>query len=455
MLIDEITIKVKAGSGGRGAVHFHREKFVPKGGPDGGDGGKGGDIYLEGVEDILALNFFRFQHDFFAENGKPGGPNRKKGASGKDLILKVPVGTTVQDLVTKETWEVLNVGERILIAQGGKGGRGNWHFKSPTHQTPQEYEEGKPGQQRTLFLELKLIADVGLVGLPSVGKSSLLNHLTKAHAKVGAYPFTTLEPNLGALENGLIIADLPGLIQNAHLGKGLGTKFLKHIQRTKLLIYCLAADSPTLQEDYQTLRHELGEFNSELLDRPFLILITKSDLVSPQKISQLKRFLSSLIPSCKILSCSVYDPVSLDILKKEIYTQVNNIKKRKEKKMTGFIGDIEKITEENNFFRQVLFTGKHTQLVVMSLNAGEDIGMEVHENVDQFFRIEEGEGKVIINGEEQNFGPGFAIIVPAGAQHNVIATTPVKLYTLYSPPNHPDGTIHRTKNEALAAENHE
>lgn len=315
MLVDEIEIKIKAGDGGDGKVNFHREKFVPKGGPDGGDGGNGGDLYFVGVEDITALRQFRFKKGFSAQDGRPGGANRKTGLSGEDLEIKIAIGTVIKDLNIGDVWEVRDVGERILMAKGGKGGRGNWHFKSSTHQTPMEFEEGKPGQKRNLYLELRLIADVGFIGLPSVGKSSLLNELTKANVKVAPYHFTTLEPNLGAMD-GLIIADLPGLIEGAHEGKGLGIKFLKHIKRTKILVHCVGADSDDVMRDYETIRKELGEYDKELLERPEVVLITKSDLVTKEKLGEIREKISKIRD--EVLDVSIYDWESLEKLKKKL-----------------------------------------------------------------------------------------------------------------------------------------
>lgn len=319
MLVDEVEIKIRAGKGGDGKVNFRREKYVPKGGPDGGDGGDGGDVYFVGVEDITALRRFRYQKEFSAENGENGSAKLKTGTSGKDLEINVPVGTVIRVLGTERSWEIKKIGEKILLAKGGKGGRGNWHFKSATHQTPREFEEGGSGQEKDLFLELRLIADVGLIGLPSVGKSSLLNELTKAHAKVASYNFTTLEPNLGVMENGLIIADLPGLIEGAHEGKGLGIKFLKHVERTKVLLHCVGADSSTLLKDYETIRKELGEFDKKLLERPEIILVTKSDLVSGAEMKKMViRLRQGFGETKEILVCSIYDYESIEKLKEKL-----------------------------------------------------------------------------------------------------------------------------------------
>ena len=324
MLVDEVEIKIRAGKGGDGKVNFRREKYVPKGGPDGGDGGDGGDVYFVGVEDITALRRFRYQKEFSAENGENGSAKLKTGTSGKDLEINVPVGTVIRVLGTERSWEIKKIGEKILLAKGGKGGRGNWHFKSSTHQTPMEYEQGGAGQEMDLSLELRLIADIGLIGLPSVGKSSLLNELTKAHAKVASYNFTTLEPNLGVMENGLIIADLPGLIEGAHEGKGLGIKFLKHVERTKVLLHCVGADSSTLLEDYETIRKELGEFDKELLERPEIILVTKSDLVSGAEMKKMViRLRQGFGETKEILVCSIYDYESIEKLKKKLHTLIS------------------------------------------------------------------------------------------------------------------------------------
>ena len=324
MLVDEVEIKIRAGKGGDGKVNFRREKYVPKGGPDGGDGGDGGDVYFVGVEDITALRRFRYQKEFSAENGENGSAKLKTGTSGKDLEINVPVGTVIRVLGTERSWEIKKIGEKILLAKGGKGGRGNWHFKSSTHQTPMEYEQGGAGQEMDLSLELRLIADIGLIGLPSVGKSSLLNELTKAHAKVASYNFTTLEPNLGVMENGLIIADLPGLIEGAHEGKGLGIKFLKHVERTKVLLHCVGADSSTLLKDYETIRKELGEFDQKLLERPEIILVTKSDLVSGAEMKKMViRLRQGFGETKEILVCSIYDYESIEKLKKKLHTLIS------------------------------------------------------------------------------------------------------------------------------------
>lgn len=312
MLVDEVEIEIRAGNGGDGKVSLRRAKYVPKGGPDGGDGGDGGDFYFTGTADFSALRKFRFQKKFNAEDGQAGGKDKKTGISGKDKTLEIPIGTLIKDLNSKETWEIKKSEEIILLAKGGKGGRGNWQFRSATLQTPRFSEKGTLGQQRKLFLELRLIADIGLIGLPNAGKSSLLNELTRAGVKVAAYPFTTLEPNLGVMD-GLILADLPGLIEGASKGKGLGFKFLRHVKRTRLLVHCLSLESTDPIRDYRTIRKELGEYEKELLGKPEMILLTKTDLVSPADLVATQKKL--VATGKEVLSCSIFDFDNLERLK--------------------------------------------------------------------------------------------------------------------------------------------
>lgn len=309
MLIDEVDLTVKAGDGGDGMVSFGRR---PKSGPDGGNGGDGGDVYALGVEDIMALKRYAPNKVYEAEDGRPGGRNKKTGKFGKDLILEFPVASTLIDRDTGEMMEIEKVGQKELVCQGGRGGRGNWEFRSSTNTSPKYAEQGQPGEKRKVHVVLRLIADYGLIGLPSVGKSSLLNELTKAHVKTAAYHFTTLEPNLGALDN-KIIADIPGLIAGASEGKGLGIKFLKHIEKVPVLLHCIAADSGDVEKDYRTIRKELEEFNPELLDKEEFILLTKSDLVSNKKLKEKQKKLQKY--SNNVLPVSIYDWDSIQGLK--------------------------------------------------------------------------------------------------------------------------------------------
>ncbi len=311
MLIDDVKIKVKAGRGGNGSVAFNKTKMSL--GPTGADGGRGGSIYLEGVSDLGALIQFRYKKAIFAKNGERGRTQLNDGADGADIILKVPVGTVVHNLTTGEDFEIIAINQKTLLVKGGKGGWGNYKFRSSTNTSPQEYEEGWPGQEYELRLELKLIADVGFIGLPNVGKSSLLNELTNAKSKVANYPFTTLEPNLGAYYE-LILADLPGLIEGASEGRGLGIKFLRHVERTKTLFHFISAESPTPTKDYEIIRQELGAYNKELLNKIEYVFLSKADLLAKEeideKISALKKINKEILP------ISIHDTDSLERVEK-------------------------------------------------------------------------------------------------------------------------------------------
>lgn len=315
MLIDEATIYIKAGKGGNGAVSFKRNAQTAKGGPDGGNAGNGGSIYFCGVNDITALSEFTYNKKIVAEDGIKGGKQNLYGRNGKDTVVFLPIGTFVTDLTSNETFEILNTTDKILVAKGGKGGRGNNEFKSATQQTPYYAEKGLPGQEKRILLILKLIADIGLIGLPNSGKSSLLSVLTRAHPKIGNYPFTTLEPNLGVLK-GIVIADIPGLIEGASGGKGLGIKFLKHVEKTKVLLHCIDCQSENVLKDYKTVRNELLEYSKDLEKKKELILLTKSDLLSGKemslKINEIKTVNREVIP------ISIYDDNSLLSLRHKI-----------------------------------------------------------------------------------------------------------------------------------------
>jgi GTP-binding protein len=283
--IDEVTIRVAAGSGGRGCVSFRREKFVPRGGPDGGDGGDGGSCYLVGNLQLATLADLAYHVFYRAAKGGNGRGKNMHGARGESKEIQVPLGTDVYDVETGEpVGSVLEHGQRLLVARGGRGGRGNARFATSatsTHQAPREHEEGKPGEHRKLKLVLRLLADVGFVGLPNAGKSTLLKALTHAEPKIASYPFTTLSPNLGVLRDSYLsftLSDIPGIIQGAAEGKGLGLRFLRHIERTRLLVFVLAADEEPAAA-YQTLLAELGSYNPELLARPRIVVVNKMDLV--------------------------------------------------------------------------------------------------------------------------------------------------------------------------------
>jgi GTP-binding protein len=284
MFIDRVVVRVKAGDGGSGITSFRREKFVPMGGPDGGDGGRGGDIVIVGDSNLATLLDYTYRDSWTAPNGDHGSGSNKSGRSGLDVIMPVPVGTVIKDLESSELLgEILEHGQRIIVAQGGRGGKGNSFFATPTHQSPREYQPGEDGQARTLELELKLIADVGLVGQPNAGKSTLLSVISAAHPKIGDYPFTTLSPNLGVVQlsdgRTFVVADLPGIIEGAHEGRGLGLQFLRHIERTRVLAFLIPIDAIDWQEEYDQLRREVESYSTELAEKPHCVVFTKMDLL--------------------------------------------------------------------------------------------------------------------------------------------------------------------------------
>src|SRR5215471_2633546 len=302
MFIDEAKIRVKAGNGGNGCLAFRREKFVPRGGPSGGDGGKGGDVMMESSERHNTLVHFRFNPEYKAERGRHGEGANKTGREGEDIVLKVPVGTIVYDAETGEkVHDFSRADERVVIARGGRGGRGNAQFATSTHQAPREHEEGRPGEERELRLELKLLADVGLVGYPNAGKSTLISRISAAKPKIADYPFTTLQPNLGVVVVGeppddvsFVVADIPGLIEGASDGAGLGTQFLRHIERTRLLVHLVdvsdASGRPDSVQDYEVITNELASFGAGLDTKPTIVVASKMDIVNKDKLAKLKRY---------------------------------------------------------------------------------------------------------------------------------------------------------------------
>jgi GTPase len=302
MFIDDATIRVKAGDGGNGCVAFRREKYVPRGGPSGGDGGRGGDIVMESSERHNTLVHFRFNPEYRAERGRHGEGANKTGRDGEGILLKVPVGTIVYEAESgRKVHDFSRADDRIVIARGGRGGRGNAQFKTSTHQAPREHEPGRPGEERVLRLELKLLADVGLVGYPNVGKSTLISRISAARPKIADYPFTTLEPNLGVVavgnppeETSFVVADIPGLIAGAHRGAGLGTQFLRHIERTRLLVHLVdvseANPRPDPGKDFEVIMGELASFGAGLETKPMILAASKCDITSKSKLARLKRY---------------------------------------------------------------------------------------------------------------------------------------------------------------------
>jgi len=323
MIVDEVKISVKAGNGGNGGVFFRREKFIPKGGPDGGDGGNGGSVYILASRHVDDLTQYARKAFYEAENGGKGMKQKMSGKNGSDLVLEVPLGAQVfeNNILLHD---MVNDGQKVLIAQGGNGGWGNQHFATSIKQAPMWAKDGLPGEAKSLRLELKMIADIGIVGLPNAGKSTLLSVLSNARPKIADYPFTTLEPNLGAIryENKtLIIADIPGLIEGASKGKGLGHKFLKHIDRTKMLIHLLSAEDDNVIKSYQLIRNELKEFSDKLGQKPELVVLNKIELLSKEELQKVSRQLKN--KKIKFLAVSAVTQENIKDLKYMLYNKVS------------------------------------------------------------------------------------------------------------------------------------
>lgn len=321
MFIDYVKIRVKSGQGGSGCMSFHHEKFVEKGGPDGGDGGRGGSVILIGNHQLRTLQDFTYKNEYKAKRGQHGMGSNKHGKSGPDVILEVPVGTVVKDANTGEILiDIINDKQKFIVAKGGQGGRGNTRFATPTHRSPREWEVGQPGQDRFIELELKLIADIGLVGPPNAGKSTLLSVISSAKPKIADYPFTTLQPNLGIVKwrdvKSFVVADIPGLIKGAHEGKGLGYQFLRHIERTRAIAYLIDISDKNPQSTFDILYNELISYSILLIKKPAIIVITKIDTIneSVQKI-KLKTKLS-------VVSISSITGENIDVLIDEFYNLI-------------------------------------------------------------------------------------------------------------------------------------
>ncbi|MDX1438654.1 MAG: GTPase ObgE [Rubricoccaceae bacterium] len=323
--VDYVTISVRSGSGGAGSTHFRRAKFEPRGGPDGGDGGTGGSVILEGDANLYTLLDLRYNRHHFAKNGEPGQGALKTGKSADDIILRVPLGTVARDTSTNALLgEIIHEDDRVVLAQGGRGGLGNAHFKSSTNQAPQYSQPGESGEERDVTLELKLLADVGLVGFPNAGKSTLISVLSAAKPKVADYPFTTLEPNLGMVYLGdfrsFVMADIPGIIEGASSGKGLGIQFLKHIQRNAVLLFVIPSDVDEPEAQYQTLLEELRAFDPKLLEKPRLVALSKTDLLPrdmhTEWISEIRRKFPDEVD---LIPVSAVSHSGLDVLKEKLW----------------------------------------------------------------------------------------------------------------------------------------
>lgn len=327
--VDYVKIYVASGKGGRGSTHLHREKFIEKGGPDGGDGGRGGHVYIVGNEGLWTLYHLKFMRHIKAGHGGDGGSSRSTGADGEDRVIEVPLGTVVKDKETGEVlFEITEHNEKRILGQGGKGGLGNWHFRTSTNQTPRYAQPGMPGQELDIILELKVLADVGLVGFPNAGKSTLLSVLTSAKPKIADYPFTTLKPNLGIVAyrdfKSFVIADIPGIIEGAAEGKGLGHYFLRHIERNSTLLFMVPADAEDIQKEYEILLDELRRYNPEMLDKDRLLVITKSDMLDEELKAEMKEELDEALKGVPYMFISAVANQGLQELKDKLWQMLNN-----------------------------------------------------------------------------------------------------------------------------------
>ena len=331
MFIDKVRIFIKAGDGGNGACSFHTEKYVPNGGPDGGDGGRGGDIILRGNHNYWTLLHLKYQRHVFAEHGGNGGRDKCHGTDGKDQYIDVPCGTVVYDAETgKYICDVTYDGQEVVLLKGGRGGLGNFQFRTATNQAPRFAQPGEPMQERTVIMELKLLADVGLVGFPNAGKSTLLSALSSARPKIANYPFTTLEPSLGIVayhdNKSFVMADIPGIIEGASEGKGLGLRFLRHIERNSLLLFMVPGDTDDIKREYEVLLNELKQFNPEMLDKHRVLAVTKCDLLDEELMEMLREHLPDDLPVVFISSVTGLGMAELkDVLWRELNSESNKL----------------------------------------------------------------------------------------------------------------------------------
>ena len=326
--VDYVKLTLMSGKGGKGSTHLRREKFVPKGGPDGGDGGKGGDIIVVGNRNLWTLQSFRFKKHFKAGNGGDGGGSRKSGINGKNIKVDVPLGTVIKDTLTDEVlFEINEENKETIILKGGKGGLGNAHFKTSTNQTPRYSQSGLPGDELNITLELKLLADVGLVGHPNAGKSTLLSVLSEAKPKIADYEFTTLKPNLGIVSmsdyRSFVMADIPGIIEGASEGRGLGHYFLRHIERNSILLYVIPVDSNNLKKDFDILKGELIKYNPELIDKDFIICFSKCDLMDEELLQELKIIIKKEFKSIPYIIVSSVSSIGILDLKEKLWKTLN------------------------------------------------------------------------------------------------------------------------------------
>lgn len=327
--VDYVKIHAESGNGGKGSVHLHREKYITKGGPDGGDGGRGGHVILRGNENLWTLVNFRFKKHFKAGHGEHGSKQRSTGADGEDVYLEVPLGTVVKDAETDETlFEITEHDEEKMLVEGGMGGRGNWHFKSSTNQTPRYAQPGIKGGETDAILELKVLADVGLVGFPNAGKSTLLSVITSAKPKIADYEFTTLKPNLGIVKyrdfQSFVMADIPGIIEGAAEGKGLGHYFLRHIERNATLLFLIPADSTDIGKEYEILLDELRRYNPELIDKERLVAISKSDMLDEELMAEMRTELDKDLQGVPFMFISSVAQLGITDLKDRLWAMLND-----------------------------------------------------------------------------------------------------------------------------------
>ncbi len=328
--IDYVKINCRSGKGGAGSAHLRREKFVPKGGPDGGDGGRGGHVILRGNSQLWTLLHLKYTRHLIAKPGEPGGRQQRSGAAGKDVVVEVPLGTVVKDAESGEVVaEITTHEQQDVLLEGGRGGLGNVHFKSSTRQTPRYAQPGEPGKEKWFVLELKILADVGLVGFPNAGKSTLLSVVSAAKPEIADYPFTTLVPNLGMVPyrdgRSFVMADIPGIIEGAHRGKGLGHRFLRHIERNALLLFLIPADSADLAAEYSVLLQELSLFNPELLDKQRLLAVSKCDLLDEQALSEIQEGLKADLPGLDHVMISSHTNQGISRLKDLLWQLMNPV----------------------------------------------------------------------------------------------------------------------------------
>ncbi|MBL87137.1 MAG: GTPase ObgE [Winogradskyella sp.] len=326
--VDYVKMHVASGNGGKGSAHLHREKYIAKGGPDGGDGGRGGHVIIRGNENLWTLLHLKFKRHIRAGHGEHGSSGRSTGADGEDAIIEVPLGTVIRDTESNNIlFEITEAGEEKIVAEGGKGGRGNWHFKSSTNQTPRYAQPGIPLEERDITLELKVLADVGLVGFPNAGKSTLLSVLTSAKPKIADYEFTTLKPNLGIVKyrdfQSFVMADIPGIIEGAAEGKGLGYYFLRHIERNSILLFLIPADAKDIVEQYEILVDELRRYNPEMLDKERFVCISKSDMLDDELKSEMSTILDKDL-ECEYMFISSVAQQGLTELKDKLWKMLNN-----------------------------------------------------------------------------------------------------------------------------------